>query len=466
MATTIKITPPGGTQRILKSYNSCSVSLSSSDRSGSFALSFSGVDSGLVDFFPVGSDVQIEQDGHLFRGWVLNPVKGLDSTIRLFNMDGPDYTAKTQKIIVTESYINVAVDEIVQDLISIYVPWATATKVDACPKIITIKFPDQFLWDSMETLCKITGYEWYIDEQLVVNFFEPITRINPNVLSQANSNYKRGTASLKPDASKLVNKLWVKGSKGLSDDFTQAITVVANIPIPLYYKPRATVDGVTVTIGGVPRSVGIQNIDQPGTKDFLLNFNEKLLVPDRVTSGSGSVVYKYEYPIKILLEEPASQGQYGIFEDVYKVETDDKGLALELGMRYLAKYSQPIIMGSIEPFHGVYKPGELVQVDLPDLNVSAALQIKQVTYDSAPLTPVTRKLQLESPDRDLPNILKDMHTRLRLLEKEVYQDSDGPVERYVAKSEFWGWSETVSYAVYACSVPSTTLYPSETLYPC
>lgn len=464
MATTIQITPPGGAATTIRVYDKCTVTLSATSRAGSFALQLPDTTGDLVDAFSVGSDVQITQDGNLFRGWVLNPGKQLDGQIRNIEISGADYTARTQKVVVTESYANEAISDIVADLFSKYLPWATASNISVCSKVITIKFADKFFFDSMEQLAEISGYEWYIDELLDGHFFPPSSRINENVLTT--DSFWKGSCSLKPDASKLVNKLWVKGGKALSDDFTQAITVGTD-PIPLYYKPRATTSGVVVTIGGAPKTVGIQRLHDPGVYDFLLNFEEKLLVPDLTTSGTGTIVYKYEYPIKILLEEPNSQAQYGLFEDVYKVDTDDRDIAYELGLRYLAKYSQPVTAGGIRPFAGTYRPGELVKVEIPRLDVDEYLQIKEVVYDSIPAEArVERTLQLESPERDVGGIMKDMNRRLAKLEKQVYQDEDGPVERYIAREEAWGWSETVTETVHACPIPSEDLFPSETLFPC
>lgn len=480
MPTTIQITPPGGTAQTIRLYDKCVTTLSATNRAGSFALQLPDTTGDMVDLFTVGSDVQITQDGNLFRGWVLNPGKQLDGQIRNIEISGADYTARTQKVVVTESYVGQAVDFIVADLFTKYLPWATATNISACSKAITIKFADKFFFDSMEQLAEISGYEWYIDELLDGHFFPPSSRINSNVLTT--DSFWKGSASLKPDASKLVNKLWVKGGKALSDDFTQAITVSGATPIPLYYKPRATTSGVVVTIGGVSKTVGIQNLTTAGTTDFLLNFEEKLLVPDLCTSGTGTIVYRYEYPIKILLEEPTSRAQYGLWEDILKVDTDDRDIAYELGLRHLAKYSQPVTAGGIRPFAGTYRPGELVKVEIPRLNVNEYLQIKEVVYDSVPAQArVERTLQLESPERDAGGIMKDLNRRLAKLEKQVYQDEDGPVERYIAREEAWGWSETVTETVHACPIPcdDTPVYfgmgfyllppqllPADDLYPC
>jgi hypothetical protein len=269
-----------------------------------------------------------------------------------------------------------------------------------------------------------------------VHFFPTGSRISKHTLTQGN--YKKGSAQLTPNSSNLVNKLWIKGGKALSDVYPQAITVGTD-PIPLYYSPRSP---VTVTIGGAVKTLGIQNLHEPGAHDFLLNANEKLLIPDLCTTGTGTISYKYEYPIKILLEEPISQGQYGIFEDILNVDTDDKDLALELGYRHLFKYSQPVISGSIEPFSGVYKPGEYILVQIAALNIDQYLEIKDVTYDSIPgQARVDTRLQLESPDRDVSNILKDLSKRLFALEKAALKDDEGPVEYYIAREEPWGWLE-------------------------
>lgn len=276
----------------------------------------------------------------------------------------------------------------------------------------------------------------YADKSpLTVHFFPPGTRISQNVLKVGN--FKKGTANFAPKADKLVNRLWVKGGKAISDLYSQPITVGAE-PIPLNYSPRSP---VTVTVGGVVKTLGIQNITEVGTCDFLLNAAEKLLIPDLCTTGTGTISYKYEYPIKILLEEPNSQEQYGIFEDVLQVETDDKDLALELGYRHLYKYSQPIVSGSIEPFTGIYRPGDYVFVDIPEIKVSQYLEVKAVTYDSIPgKSQVDIRLQLETPERDLSSVLKDLSKRLSALEKS--RDDEGPVQFYISIEDLLTWSES------------------------
>lgn len=312
---------------------------------------------------------------------------------------------------------------------------------------------------------------------LALHFYPAGSRKNPIVIEE--NMYRKGTANLAPNSQNIVNKLWVKGGKATSELYTQNITV-GSIPVPLFYSPRSP---VTVTIGGVVKTLGIQNLHESGAYDFLLNTNEKLLIPDLAASGSGTITYCYEYPIKILLEEPISQEQYGIFEDVLEVRTDDKVLAIELGLRHLFKFSQPIISGSIKPFTGTFKAGEIIKVEIPRLKIDGELLIKEVNLSSTPQQPTEITLNLEAPERDLSNILKDLKQRLDKLEKDSCKDDEGPILKYIAKEEIYSWAEIAAKTepiqsenwlfwnedaantLHLMLLPAETLYPSEAVYP-
>lgn len=166
MGTTIKITPPGGVQREIKVYERCNVTLSATNRAGSFSLVLPDLTGSLVDAFPVGSDVWIRQDDHIFRGWVLNPGKAVDGPVKTVALEGLCYTGRTQKIVVTENYENCKISDIVIDLFTKYMPSMNQDSIVACDKVITIRFRDEFLFDCMEQLAKLAGYEWVIYEPL------------------------------------------------------------------------------------------------------------------------------------------------------------------------------------------------------------------------------------------------------------------------------------------------------------
>lgn len=429
MGTVIKLTPPGGAQETVGAYESCNVNTSITERAGTFSLVLPFRANEDVSRFVVGTDVEITQNGHVFRGWVMKPPLQRNGAIKTLSLEGSDYTAKTQKIMVTESYTDTEVSDIVDDLFAKYVPWATRVNISSNSRPLTIRFPDVFLWDAMEQICQLCGFDWFIDENLDVNFFEVANTINSNVINE--KSYKAGSASFDKDSSKLVNKLWVKGAKALSLPYEQAISVSGNTPIPLFYKPRAKDTGIIVEIGGVQKTLGIQYLDTAGTKDFLLNYQEKLLIPDLVTTGTGTVTYSYEYPVKILLENEESKAIYGLFEDVLVVDFDDKDIAREIGNRYLDKYSKPVTVGSIDPISGIYHCGELVKVEISSFGINEYLVVKSVSYESVRGEgKVNIKLTLENTQKDLGDIIKTMEKRLRKLESALFGQEDATVEQY------------------------------------
>jgi len=164
VSTQITITPPGGEAQEIKTYDRCSTTLSATSRVGSFSLTLSRLDNSLLDAFPVGSDVRIRQGDHFFRGWLLNSTKTVDGAMIKTHLEGMCYTGRAQKIMVTENYENCAISTIVNDLFEKYMSWVSRDGVISCDKEITISFRDEFLFDCMEKLCALSGYEWFIDE--------------------------------------------------------------------------------------------------------------------------------------------------------------------------------------------------------------------------------------------------------------------------------------------------------------
>ena len=164
MATKIYITPPGKMEQELATYDNCTVSMSTTDRAGSISIGSTSFEDSFFDEFTVGSDIKIIQDGNVSRGWILNPPRNIDGEANNIEIQGLSYTARTQKILVTEIYSNQKISDIVIDLFTIYMPGYNRDSIVVCDKIISIKLNDVFLFDAMEQLATLAGYEWFIDE--------------------------------------------------------------------------------------------------------------------------------------------------------------------------------------------------------------------------------------------------------------------------------------------------------------
>ena len=164
MTTKIYITPPGEPEQEIVIYNHCTVTMSATDRAGSISIGSTSLDDSLFDKFTVGSDIKIIQDGNVSRGWILNPPRNISDGLNNIEIQGLSYAARAQKILVTEVYASRTISDIVIDLFTIYMPEYNRDSVVVCDKIISIKFNDVFLFEAMEQLAVLAGYEWFIDE--------------------------------------------------------------------------------------------------------------------------------------------------------------------------------------------------------------------------------------------------------------------------------------------------------------
>ena len=424
--TTIVVTPPSATaSETIKVYESVTTQQSTTDRAGSFSIMLPFHATASLSAYVVGTDVQITQDSHIFRGFVKNPPVVRNGPIKVLTLEGLEYSAKAQNIIINESYTaDYTLTYIVSALATAYFPFITATNIEVSPLTLNATYSDRFLWEVLEELCSLSGFSWNIDKDLVFNFYS--SHVSVNTASITANNYHRGTASFAYDSTKLVNKLWVKGANAISATTASQTVTVTTANITLDYKPHQ----LSVTIGTASKTVGIQNVDATGVYDFLLNYNEKLLVPDLTTTGTAIIKYHYEYPVKVVLYDTASSNTYGQIEDIIKVATNDRDLATQIGLTYLNKHSNPILVGSISPFEGNYRAGETVNVNIPDLAINDYLNIKSVSYNSIPTKPIVINLTLEIRVDDITDILKQFNKRLDQLERVTSGDVNGVVEQY------------------------------------
>ena len=72
--TTIIVTPPSAAAETIKVYNSVTTNQSTTDRAGSFMLSLPFHSTADITAYVVGTDVQITQGTHSFRGFVKTKV--------------------------------------------------------------------------------------------------------------------------------------------------------------------------------------------------------------------------------------------------------------------------------------------------------------------------------------------------------------------------------------------------------
>lgn len=364
--TRIWLTPTGGSKTELLTFDNVRTTKSTADRAGSFTFTIPSHDETYIDAIPYNTDVIIYQDAYRFRGYVTETKKSLDKTRREIEVSGTTYTGRTQNILINDRFTQKYAYEIIDELVTDYCTGLFSFPAyDSDTTKLDITFADTFLYDALEQLSELTGFTWFVDYTETVGIFGIVKWLNPALEANRNATALSQTAG---------------NYEGGSAEFTRDCSRLVN---KLYVKGDIT------------------------------------------KSNQYDIVDDIEYPIRFWLENTASQATYGVFEDIYKVNTPSPAWAAAAGTIYLNKYKDPIITGTIKPHEGTFSPGETVSIEIPDLNITGYYTIKTVTVDSIKgQGRIRRTIQIENENTTLTRILKGIDARLKRLEKAEEGNAD------------------------------------------
>lgn len=335
-----------------------------------------------------GEEVVIKHHGvKIFNGRVvrISPRK-LSGSDFVFAIHCVDWQVDLDKKLVVETYTDETLYNIIDDINTKYLTGFTINNViNPGATIDRIQFNYQYPSECFQELAEITGYDWYVDYDKDIHFFVQDTNTAPIELLDGGTEFEN--LRIIPDISQLANRIWVRGGWYKSNTYTQdTITAAAGQEeFPIVYRPH----DFAVTVGGVGKTVGIENQDAPGSNDFLLNADEKLLKIDTISMAGGEAVvmsYTYEIPILARVDKLTSQtaiaaiqGGDGVYEkyivDEY-IETIDQ--AIERGNAELTKYANTMVNGSFYSFQTGWRTGQQLHIDLTDRNIDKYYLIREV----------------------------------------------------------------------------------------
>lgn len=137
-------------------------------------VALGGVSTYLDDFFG-GYIVKIEKDK-----------LGVGNMRSLYHCQAQDYNVRPTQVLVTESYVAQTEQQIIDDLFTTYLPIIeTSTYVESSGATITIDWTRRRLGEALEELAGINEKQWYIDFDLFLHYFTPVTTSAPFILSDA-----------------------------------------------------------------------------------------------------------------------------------------------------------------------------------------------------------------------------------------------------------------------------------------
>lgn len=270
----------------------------------------------------LGDEVVLSQDGtKLFGGVVIEKRESVLGGILVgYDISCKDWSYYLDGKLVVKSYENMTVEAIVLDIMSTYTTGFTVVNVK--PGGVTIesmRFNYEQVTSALTKLAQSVGYDWYVDPDRDLHFFDRETNVAPFELNDTGGNFEWKTLEINQSVVDIRNSIYVRGG-----NYKRAIAEGAAVDV---YEGDGTrqvfqlayqYDNLVVKKNGVAQTVGVDNITDPGTVDVLYNFAEKIIrFPVAPTAGYDVVAYGDAYtPIIAQARDQTSVEAYGEFQEV------------------------------------------------------------------------------------------------------------------------------------------------------
>jgi len=275
-----------------------------------------------------------------------------------------DFSFLLDRKLVVETYEDMTVNDIIDDINTTYLTGFTIANVD-CPTIIKfISFNYEYPSKCLQQLAELTQYNWYVDNTKDIHFFAASSTPAPFDLDDTGEKYFINSLKIKEDVKNLRNSIFVRGGTFKGDTFSE--TKIAD-GTQLTFTQMYRYHDVSVTVDAVSKTVGVDNLNDPADYDCLYNFQEKALKFKDSTKPAATkavvITGLPDYPVLTKLTDIPSSLQYGVFE--YKIadsSINSKEAARNRARAELSAWAQSSNEGSFSSKESGLEVGQLINV--------------------------------------------------------------------------------------------------------
>ncbi len=474
----------GGTDRTgLLQRGTLSVDDSIGERS---TCSFRLVDpAGALHFSP-GQAVEVNHGGmKAFAGTIdkVTEVRPLGTSALGHDVQCVDWHGIPDRRIVAETYQNVLAGNVVRDLITKYlgvegIAEGTPATIQDGPNVVEAVFNYVPATQCLDGLAERAGFAWWIDADRKLHFVARETYAAPWQVTDTSP--IRG-AQLSTDRERYRNRQFIRAGKDLTDPQVESFkgdgsTRTFTVGFPIGKVP-------TVKVNSITKTVGIKGIDTG--KDWYWNKGDAVITQDDAAAPLGAtdvleVTYQGFFDIVVLADDYAAvverqnveggTGYYEAAEDEAELSSLDATIqSANAKLRRHAKLKETL---TFETDQGGLQPGQILTVTLAAHGLAGVeFLIEQVGVEDAgadAASPFRYRVAALSGESvgGWTRTFHDMATRGRAFVIRENIREEQVLVRLVQSSEGWQWGEAQTPTVFACPVPSSTLYPGASTYPC
>lgn len=236
----------------------------------------------------VGNEVIItDGSSRIFGGLIVRLTESSPSPgIIEYAIECSDFTRVLDQHLVAETYENMTVGEVINQIITDYTTGITTVQVDCTISVKSIRFKYEPVSDCIKQLSELVNYDWYLDYEKDLYFKSPQATLAPFSINDNDGSHDWSSLVIRRDNSQKRNSVYVRGGEYVGTEFTAEVEADGSqITFNLPYKFQ----DFEASLTGSPLSLGVDPIHNPDNYDALYNFQEKIVKfknADKPTAGS------------------------------------------------------------------------------------------------------------------------------------------------------------------------------------
>lgn len=235
-----------------------------------------------------------------------------------------------------------------------------------CSQVVQyVAFNYEQISKCFQQLAELFNFDWYVDYDKCIHFFNKTTNLAPFNLTDTNGKYIFKSLVLNDDISQLRNSIYVRGGEYYGLPYLDILTGADGTKylFNLAYRYR----NYSLKVNGEPKTVGIDNLDPPGSHDAYYNYQEKTVRfdPNSIPPADALIEWTGEpaIPVIIRIKDNSSIQKYG--ERQFKIidrSIVSKEAARQRARAELEAYTAGITEGKFDTYEDGLKSGQYIKI--------------------------------------------------------------------------------------------------------
>lgn len=341
----------------------------------------------------VGMEVLVQEDAVTIFAGTIDSVSEQGYHTNFVSVSCVDFSQLIDKRIIANSYENELAGDIVKDFIStVFVDEGiTEGTIQDGPTISRAVFNYDNGNVAMNYIADLTGFNWEIDNDKKLNFFNRATYTAPVSLTDTSHNYKDLT--VKKTRSEYRNRQYIRAGTDITSEMPlekptpkpDGVSKTFVVRLPIAEKPKIFINSIEVS----PDDIGVNGLDTD--KKYYFSYNSNTITQDQseptLTTEVLEITYRGLYPIMVVAESPeqialrqAIEGGSGVHENIIQeTNLDTSRAALELARGKLEKYGIIPKVVTFNTYEKGLKAGQLISITNTKHNLNGTFLIDTVS---------------------------------------------------------------------------------------